>query len=801
MLPKLCLIILLCLAGLLLPCVVGAQATASAGATNASIDDLNEYVDPAPPWDHALTRDQWDGLQQLRQQDPNLEARWEPSGVLSRLKGRLGGPVQASTGEAMAFEFLRDRQDLFMQPEPADVFEEASTQTEVDGWTHVRLQQTYKGVPVEGAQIALHFDDGRVPRIVNCNHFVPDLNLSTTALVDRPTAIAGSLADLGVASASGPVTADLVIYDHAGVAHLAWKVRMFVADPLGDFIYFIDARTGGVVDSYNNLKSAKDRDVYDGLTTTTLPAPAAAPPVRTEISGATADASVNAAFDNAGLVYDFFIAAPYSRDGINGAGAKIISTVHYDANLNNAFWTGSQMAYGDGDGVVFSPLALGLDVVAHELVHGITQFTSNLVYQNESGALNESMSDIFAALIDPDWQIGEDVYTPGTGGDALRDLSNPTCCNQPDHYDDLVTPNAAGSALDQACNSATNQDNGCVHYNSGIPNKAAYLFSVGGTFHGITVAPQTNAELGKIWYKAQTTYLMSSDDFADARQATIDAATFYYGGADARVTSVKDAWAAVGVGVPEVSTVPSVLAFGNVEIGAGNTKDADLTLSNPGGVDLIVTNVVSSVPLVFALQTGTSFTVAAGGSATITVRYDPTEAIHGDESANLTITHNAANSPTMVSMTGAGTVQFDAKAVSAGEPAPGGSRTFQLTLTCPAGAGPITIQNVVSTSPFFSSDWTSASNPVPDGGSLVINITYTHSSPGRHTGQLLITHNPTIVVNLAGGAPKTKSVLGFHDGYTTTKTVLGVPFGAEYMTLLLAGIYGVYALRRRAGTS
>ena len=428
-------------------------------------------------------------------------------------------------------------------------------------------------------------------------------------------------------------------------------------------------------------------------------------------------------------------------------------------------------------------------------MHGVTQFTSNLVYQDESGALNESMSDIFAALIDPDWQIGEDVYTPGTGGDALRDLSDPTCCNQPDHYDDLVTPDAGGSALDQACNAATSQDNGCVHYNSGIPNKAAYLMSAGGTFHDVSVTGMGNDDMGDIWYLAETTYLMSSDDFADARQATIDAATALYGAADARVLAVRNAWAAVGVGLPEVSTNPSVLAFGNVEIGAGNTMDADLTLSNPGDADLIVTNVVSSAPAVFALQTGTSFTVPAGGSTTITVQYDPTEATHGDETANLSITHNAANSPTVVSMTGSGTVQFDAKAVSAGQPAPGGSETFQLTLSCPAGAGPITIQSVVSSSPFFATDLTSGSN-VPDGGSLVVNITYTHSSPGRHTGVLLITHNPTIVINLAGGAERTQSVLGFHDGFTTTKTILGVPFGAEYVTLLLAAVYGVYALRR-----
>ena len=187
---------------------------------------------------------------------------------------------------------------------------------------------------------------------------------------------------------------------------------------------------------------------------------------------------------------------------------------------------------------------------------------------------------------------------------------------------------------------------------------------------------------------------------------------------------------------------------------------------------------------------------AAGGSATITVRYDPTDNTHGDETATLSITHNAANSPLVVNMTGSGTIQFGGAGISAGKPSPGGSETQALVLSNPSGTA-IDITSVVSTSPFFASDFVDAgAADIGAGGTLTINVTYTHSSPGRHTGQLLITHNPTIIINLAGGAEAAQSVLGFHDGFVTSKTVLGVPFGAEYFTLLIAGAYGLYILRR-----
>ena len=255
--------------------------------------------------------------------------------------------------------------------EPAEVLTADRSRTDDMGWSHVRLKQTYKGIHVEGTHIAMHFDDERVPRIVNYSHFVPDLNLSTTALVDGPTAVTTALQGFGVVSASGPETKELVIYEHNGAVHLAWKVSMFVADPLGYFIYFIDARTGVVVDSYNNIHSAKNRQIYDNLNTTnTLPGTLR----RSEGGGVYGDTAVDQTSIHSGAVYDYFAVLTPARDGIDDLGSAMVSTVHYDVALNNAFWNGSleQMVYGNGDGVTFSNLAEDADVVAHELVHGIT---------------------------------------------------------------------------------------------------------------------------------------------------------------------------------------------------------------------------------------------------------------------------------------------------------------------------------------------------------------------------------------------------------------------------------------------
>ena len=196
------------------------------------------------------------------------------------------------------------------------------------------------------------------------------------------------------------------------------------------------------------------------------------------------------------------------------------------------------MVYGDGDGTTFISLSGGLDVVAHELTHAVTSSSSNLVYQNESGALNEAISDIFGTLVEfyknnnPDYLIGEDIYTPGTANDALRSMSDPTKYGDPDHYSKRYTGTS---------------DNGGVHTNSGIINKAAYLLAAGGTHYGVTVTGIGNDKVGAIYYRANTVYLTSSSTFSQARAALVQAAADLYGATSAEVNSVKKSYDAVGV--------------------------------------------------------------------------------------------------------------------------------------------------------------------------------------------------------------------------------------------------------------
>jgi thermolysin len=239
---------------------------------------------------------------------------------------------------------------------------------------------------------------------------------------------------------------------------------------------------------------------------------------------------------------------------VNGSGGLISSNVHFGKSYNNAFWTDSrnQMYYGDGDGTSYSPLVT-LDICGHEIQHGITSRTAGLVYSNESGALNESWSDVFGAMVElyaegqetsTTWWIGEDAKTPAIAGDALRYMNTPhsasnygyTANDDPDHYSERYTGTG---------------DNGGVHINSGIPNHVFYLVAKGGNHAHIAGGPTVTGigadKAARIWYKAITTYMTSSTNFAGARTATLSAATSLYGAGSAEYNAVANAWTACGV--------------------------------------------------------------------------------------------------------------------------------------------------------------------------------------------------------------------------------------------------------------
>ncbi len=236
--------------------------------------------------------------------------------------------------------------------------------------------------------------------------------------------------------------------------------------------------------------------------------------VRSEGGAPTGDADADGVYDHAGEVASY-VANVLERDSLDNAGMGLLLNVHYGVDYMNAFWDGTQMTFGDGDGQIFTSFAASLDVVAHELFHGITQFTANLEYRGQSGALNEHFSDVFGSVITQlgsgqdagtaDWLIGDEIMGPTLFGEALRSMKAPGTAYdnplmgrdpQPAHMDDAYTGTA---------------DNGGVHINSGIPNRAFYLVA---TDIGTPTA-------GIIWYRALQA-LWPTAAFSDAVEVIVE---------------------------------------------------------------------------------------------------------------------------------------------------------------------------------------------------------------------------------------------------------------------------------------
>jgi Zn-dependent metalloprotease len=264
-------------------------------------------------------------------------------------------------------------------------------------------------------------------------------------------------------------------------------------------------------------------------------------PVRGEGDPPTGDPSADEAYDALGATYRYFLAV-HGRDSIDGRGLPLVATVHYRRSFNNAFWNGHQMVFGDGDGEIFGRFTRSLDVIGHELAHGVTQYEAGLVYMGQSGALNEHMSDVFGSLVKQharkqaarkaDWLIGAGLWAEGIHGVALRSMKAPGTA-----YDDpRIGKDPQPAHMDGYVD--TLDDNGGVHINSGIPNHAFYRAAV--AFGG-----RAWVKAGKVWYHALTKVLRSTSNFRAAAQATTDAAGREFGIAGARI--VSDAWKQVGV--------------------------------------------------------------------------------------------------------------------------------------------------------------------------------------------------------------------------------------------------------------
>lgn len=250
-------------------------------------------------------------------------------------------------------------------------------------------------------------------------------------------------------------------------------------------------------------------------------------------------------YEGFGATYDFYKTI-LGRNSIDNKGLILTGSVHYSKKYDNAMWDGKQMIFGDGDGVIFNGFTDELDVIGHELTHGVTQYSANLDYQGQSGALNESVSDCFGIMIkqyklkqtsaDANWLIGEGILATGINGVALRSMKAPGTA-----YDD---PKLGGK--DPQPDSMTNyvstsDDNGGVHINSGIPNKAFYLACIG-------AGGSAWEKIGPVWYQTLTGgKLSSSAQFQDFADLTVSVAgTLYDSNTQQKVV---DAWAGVGITV------------------------------------------------------------------------------------------------------------------------------------------------------------------------------------------------------------------------------------------------------------
>ncbi len=560
-----------------------------------------------------------------------IERKVIPKPVISR-----GARMSAAAAASATYQFMGQIRSVLKINNPEAQFIVRQSETDDLGQMHIRLTQTHRGIPVLGAELVAHLTDGNVTTINGRYQLVPDalattpkLNLteaSEQALSDvRKTATVRSFGDniLKLKSSEGELC---VFLADNGEAKLAYQLTVR-PNMLERWEYVVDAQTGEVLDKYNHTCSfagpirTTGRDL-NGTTRTfqtyqhtngtyymidasraMFKASSKMPdnPLgalwtvdakntfgdKQEIYQITSTNNTNwnataiSAHYNAGIAYEYYLNT-FKRNALNGNGETIVSIVNMPDDdgktMDNAYWNGKVMAYGNGK--LLKPLAGALDVAGHEMTHGVIQNTANLQYKNQSGAINESMADVFGAMIDrDDWRLGEDVATAQVlPSGALRDLSNP---NQGGKARD---PNGYQPATMSQFETTTD-DNGGVHINSGIPNFAFYKFA--------TAVGKDKAE--RVYYQALTKYLVRTSQFLDLRLAVIKAAGDLYGTNGAEVTAAKSAFDAVGI-TEGTQTTPGKQP--DVPVASGQ----DLLLLADASTSKLYSTVVGVTPAKFDLK-------------------------------------------------------------------------------------------------------------------------------------------------------------------------------------------------------
>ncbi|MGN9163281.1 M4 family metallopeptidase [Clostridium sulfidigenes] len=511
--------------------------------------------------------------------------------------------------ESSATKFLQENKDIFGIDNAKEELKVLEVNKDDIGDTFVKFAQVIEGTEVDNSLINVHYDKNGVIVSVNGN-LEENKEITTLGSKDISPEEAikiakGQFKDKTIKNT--PKVTDKIIVTKDGVNYEVYKINIFFMEPtIGNYDVFVEVNSGKVIKTENkirfntavtgtgtdvlgetrelNLNQSGDQyqminltnhgniynyDMKKDIDITK----------RTVVSNSTGqftnedDKAPVSAHYNADKVLSFYKNL-FNRNSIDDNGMIIESHTHFNSDYNNAFWLGNaiidgvsvsgSMFYGDGDGEEFTYLSGDLDVVGHEMTHGIVEYTAGLVYEYQPGALDESMADVFGVLIssynkynvanggtwkfDPaDWVVGDDIYTPNIQGDALRSLADPTLYGQPAHMDNYVTglPNTEDG------------DYGGVHDNSGIPNKAAY-----------NIAKNIGMDkTAKIYYRALTQYMHPDTNFQQAAYCLAQAAADLYGKGSNEITAIKNSFASTGVAYKGQKPVISGATAKNVTVG------------------------------------------------------------------------------------------------------------------------------------------------------------------------------------------------------------------------------------------
>jgi bacillolysin len=493
--------------------------------------------------------------------------------------------------------FLLENKELLHIENPEKELKLVNIQQDDNGLTHLHYQQVYQGLEIWGRDIRVHINRDGLVESFNGRYTPTPSYLSVENILLNKNNAEEIVRNEFIVQANEVNSRELIYVDVNEKAHVIWliNIKKGLAE---NWYYFVDANTGKILKKYNHIMTdgpvtgsgvdlfneTRTLNLYQigndyllidaskpmfNLGSSTLPQDGKG--VIYTLDARNADSTlffVNSsdannwasktsvsASANGAMVYDFYNQL-FNRNAIDGTGSTMNIIVNFNKNFNNAFWNGQYMVFGNGDGNDFSDLAGAIDVTAHEMSHGVVERTANLIYENQSGALNESFADVFGVLFEfwvegenGDWLLGEDVTTPGISGDALRNMADPGATN-------VAFNGQQPTKMSEFQNLPNTQqgDNGGVHINSGIPNRAFYLFATNPAV-GIDNA-------GEIYYNALTKYLTRNSQFIDCRLAVIKATEDKFGAGSPAITAAMEAFDAVevfdGTRTPEPEDLPPV---------------------------------------------------------------------------------------------------------------------------------------------------------------------------------------------------------------------------------------------------